>query len=130
MDQQLHRRSATACICFHPFYSSQSAHCSITIDEIPQQLHTHLHHQSNHLARTTHYKLFPKEKITTNGLEGYFIDQQHTFINQRQKNPMIKSATISFALTKMSGKNYSMIFNRQRMKKNQHCTATIRGMNA
>jgi hypothetical protein len=32
-----------------------------------------------------HYKLFPKEKITTNGLEGYFIDQQHTFINQRQK---------------------------------------------
>jgi hypothetical protein len=57
-----------------------------TIDEIPQQLHTHLHHQSNHLARITHYKLFTKEKITTNGLEGYFIDHHHTFINQRKKS--------------------------------------------
>jgi hypothetical protein len=87
-----------------------------TIDEIPQQLHTDLHHQSNHLARTA-LQIIPKRKNHYRWLEGYFIDQQHTFINQRQKNPMIKSATISFALTKMSGKNYRMIFNRQRMKK-------------
>jgi hypothetical protein len=28
----------------------------------PQQLHTDLHHQSNHLARTTHYKLIDKDE--------------------------------------------------------------------
>jgi hypothetical protein len=38
------------------------------------------------LARITHYKLFTKEKITANGLEGYFTDHQHTFINQRKKS--------------------------------------------
>jgi hypothetical protein len=55
-----------------------------TIDEIPQQLHTDLHHQSNHLARTA-LQIIPKRKNHYRWLEGYFIDQQHTFINQRQK---------------------------------------------
>jgi hypothetical protein len=32
-----------------------------TIDEIPQQLHTDLHHQSNHLARTA-LQIIPKRK--------------------------------------------------------------------
>jgi hypothetical protein len=56
------------------------------------------------LARITHYKLFTKEKNHCKWAGGLLHRSPAHFHKSKKKNPMIKSATISFALTKMSGK--------------------------